>query len=811
MDGLLQDLRYALRALRRAPGFTLAAVVTLALGIGGTSTIFSVLNALLLRPLPVREPARLVELRARDKGGTVSSLSFAEVSDLRAASAPHASLAAYSMQQFTLNAGADPEPMTGALVTENYFEVLGVAPAAGRFFTGEEGRIGAGPVAVLSWDLWQRRFGGDAGVVGRTIRLNGQAVPVVGVAPRGFHGTLSIAGLELFVPVTAYAQLVPGAARGRLENRGHRWLRVFGRLDPGVSMQTAAAALDARARAIGRANPRPQLLLGVATERLHGLPRGMRQGLAVVGGLLLATALLVLLIASVNVAGMLLARATARRREVAIRLAMGAGRGRLVRQLLTESAVLWLLGGAAGVVLTTWLAGALPALVPPMPHSVRLALDVRPDARVVAFALLLSLATGMLFGLAPALQATRPDLVGALRETSGPGRRGSRLRDAFVVGQIAASVLLLVGAGLFLRTVRHSWTADPGFDPDGVVGAQLDPGLHGYTDARAAELYRRLEASLRATPGVTDVAMTTLLPLSGMEETMRVRPDGRAAREEGTEVGFSAVTPGFFGTLRVPVLRGRTFAEADRAGTPAVAVVSREAARRLWPGQDPLGRRISTGGPAGPWAEVVGVVDDLQAGRLGEAPSPFVYFPHAQSFSAGANLLVRTSGDPGAALGAVRRELRALDPDLPLMGATELRTMIAVQTPQRLIATFLSAFGAVGLVLAAVGLYGVVAYLVARRTHEIGIRVALGAVRRDVVGLVLRQGVGLAAAGVAVGSLLAALAMQPLASFLPGVAPLDPLTFAGVAILLSAVTLLACWVPAVRAARVDPIQALRTE
>jgi predicted permease len=801
MDALWADVRYAARSLRRSPAFALAAILTLALGIGGTTVIFSIINAVLLRPLPVEEPGRLIALTGTDeRGRSSSSFSYPEYLRFRDEGRALAGLAAFSFESFSLRGPEGPVAVAGSLVSGNYFDVLRVRPAVGRFFLPEEGARGAAPVAVLSWAAWQSRFAGDPGIVGRAVVLNGKPVTVVGVAPRGFGGTINVLSFDLWLPLEAYPQLV---ASFRLDHPGHSFLQLAGRLAPGATIPQARSELAGRLRA--PFSPEGRTLKDVRVAPLTGLPGEGRAGVMGAGALLMTVALLVLFIACVNVVGMLLARASVRRREVAIRLAVGAGRGRLVRQLLTESVLLWLLGGAAGLLLASWLGRAIPALLPPLPEAARLALDLGVDARVLAFALGISLLSGVGFGLAPALQATRPGAVPALRSGGQvEGRRGSRLRDAFVVGQLAVALLLLVSAGLFLRSLWHSRVADPGFDPDGVVAAGIDLDLHGYKDDQGRAFFHQLAARLREVPGVESVGLATAVPLSGMENRTTVTAGGTEERS----LGYTVVSPGYLKTLRIPLLRGRDFADADAPGAPPVVIVSEALAREYWPGQDPVGKQLRTGAEP---MEVIGVVRDVQDQTMGQRPSPFMYLPLTQSYEPAATVLVRGRGGPGAALAAVRREVHALDPNLPLMMELPLRQMIVSLAPQPLLATLIGGFGVVGLILASVGVYGVVAYLVAQRTKEIGIRMALGAARRDVLRLVMGRGARLALVGMAIGTAAALGLTRFLRGLLVGVTPADPATFAGVVILLGAVVLLASWLPARRAARVDPMTALRSE
>jgi predicted permease len=728
--------------------------------------------------------------------------SYPRFQRLREPAAPLAGVAAFSFEAFSLQTGEGPVAAAGSVVSGNYFEVLGVRPARGRFFLSGDAVAGARPVAVLSWDTWRRRFAGDPAVVGREVVLNGRAVTVVGVAPRGFGGTISVLSLELWVPLEVYPQLVAG---DRLGHAGHGFLQVVARMAPGATRPQARAALAARLRggieggaAFGDARVEP----------VQGVSGRARTGVVGVGALMMGTALLVLFMASVNVVGMLLARAAVRRREVAIRLAVGAPRARLVRQLVTESLLLWVLGGGAGLLLTVWLMRAIPALLPPLPQNARLALSDAVDGRVLAFALGVSLAAGLVFGLAPALQATRTGAASGLRGGGmAEGRRGTRLREALVLGQLATAVLLMVVAGLFLRSLWHSQVVDPGFDPDGVHAAVLNLELNGYGEPRGRAFFTRLRDELRAEPGVAGVAVASSLPLDGTTSSTRVTVEG-GPRVERESFDYAAVTPGYLRTLRIALVRGRDFTDADREGAPEVAIVSQTMAARSWPGQDPLGKRLRLG-PGN--VEVVGVARDVQDRAIGTPAEPFVYFPFAQRYSPGATILVRARGDERAAAAAVRAAVRRLDPDLPIVQHMPLRRMIVSLSPQTPLATLIGVFGAVGLLLAAVGVYGVVAYLAAQRTREIGIRMALGAARRDVLALVMGRGAWLALLGIAAGGLGALALTRVLRSLLVGVAPGDPATYATVALLLAAVVLVASYIPARRAARVDPMVALRSE
>ena len=806
LDGARQDLRFAARSLLRTPGFTAAAALTLALGAGATTALFSVVDAVLLRPLPVHEPDRLVSVRVEKADGSVEDVfSWPYVRDWRSAAAPVAEVAATHYGGLSFSAGGEAEMVTSVDATDNYFRVLGLRPAAGRLFA--PGDDAAAPVVVLSHGFWTRRFGADPGVVGRAVRLNGQPLTVIGVAPPGFAGTLAGVRTDVFVPVGIYPLLNPG---GDLDTRGrHGWLVMFARLRAGVSVDRAGAALDAVARRVEPEfadDPAPR---GARVDALTGLPARARGGAVGFMALLSACAGLVLLIAATNVAGMLLARASARRREIAIRLALGAGRGRLARLLLAESLLLFLAGGAAGTLLAVWATSLLRGWSPPVGVPVTIDAAVSPAA--LAFALGLSLATGLVFGLAPALAASRPVLVPALKDGAGGGRR-ARLRSAFVVGQLAMSMLLLVTAGLFARALQSALSIDPGFRPDGVLVGEVRLAPHGYDEARGAEAFRQLLERVRARPEVRAATLASLVPVAGESERTRVRRAEDAPAEGdggGVSVGVNTVDDDYFRTMEVRLLAGRAFSPADRPGSPPVAVVNETLARRLWPGESPVGRRLTSGGRT---VEVVGVARDGRYEELREDPLPYVYFPFSQNHQAAMTLHVRHDGAPAAALAAVRAELRAVDPDVPLAGAMPMAARIGVTlVPQRIAAVLVGGFGAAGLLLAAVGMYGVLAYTVSQRTREIGVRMALGAGAGAVLRMVVRQGLLLCALGVAIGLGAALLAARAIRGMLFGLSAADPATFVAVPLLVGLAALLASWLPARRAARVDPVVALRAE
>lgn len=815
MNTLLQDLRYGVRALLKSPGFAVTAVLTIALGIGAITTIFALVNALLLRPLPVAEPGRLVQVeelrRGGDRSSTYSHPRYAELRD--GSGGVLAGLAAQGLSDMALRAGRQAEAVTGVYASGSYFGVLGIRPQAGRFFGAEEDRPGSpDAVAVISEHLWRTRFGGERSAVGRTIHLNGQPLTVVGVAPRGFGGTFVGVQADVWVPIAMYPRLNRQADEATYQRGRHIWLTLIGRLRPGMSAEGAETVLGAVARRSAPDLERDPPPVGVRLQPLTGMPPSARGAVVGFMAMLLATAGLVMLIAGTNVAGMLLARATTRRREVAIRLAVGAGRGRLVRQLLTESLLLFAAGGAGGLLLALWLADVIAAFQPPL--AVRIALDLGPDARVLGFALLLALATGVGFGLVPALRASRPDVLPALREGSGGRGAGrTRLRSAFVVAQMAMSLLLLVTAGLFVQALRSALETDLGFDPDGVVVADLNLRAQGFDDARGADFHRRAVERIAGLPGVEAVGAAQFAPMSGNVMSVDVetpqRPGPPAPGRKPTSANYTLVDEGYFRALRIPLVAGRAFAAADRKGAPPVMVVNQTLARRFWPGENPMGKRLRVFGEE---HEVVGVARDGKYHELGEEPTSFLYLPIAQQGAERMTLFVRARTEPGPALAAVRREVAALDPDVPLQQAMPFSAMVGMTLfPQRMAAVLVGAFGLLGLALAAVGIYGVLAFHVGQRTQEIGVRLALGAGAADVVRMILRQGMLLVAVGVALGLAAALAATRLLAGFLHGVSATDPATFLAVPALLAAVALLASWLPARRAARVDPMTALRAD
>jgi predicted permease len=860
MRTLLQDIRYGLRVLARTPGVTAVAVVSLALGIGANTALFSVVDEVLLKKLPVKEPERLLLFKSlsgqsfapggyngnshQDEAGRVVRTSFPYQSYVRMRERQGGAVSdvfAYGSVSLNVNVGGEAEVASGQAVSGNYYAALGVAPQAGRLLTDEDDRPSAPPAAVLSHRYWQKRFGSDPEAVGRQINLNGVPFTVVGVSPPGFEGTAQVGtSPDVTIPVAWEPQV--NTERSRMAGAGSWWLRVMGRLKGGATPEQARAEMDAvfresvvehRAARLARATTDaqraasrplapeevPQLDAGTGAQGEMEVRKGFREPLYV----LLGVVGVVLLIACANVANILLSRAAARQREIAVRLALGARRRRLIRQLLTESVLLSLAGGALGVLLAFWIKDGLLS-VGEWGGRFMGALDPRLDVRVLAFTTALSLLTGVLFGLAPAWRATKVDLTPALKDSGRSSSASTRswLSKSLVVAQVALSLLLLVGAGLFLRTLVNLRSAETGFNAQNLLLFFMEPGLIGYKDEKLAGLYREMSERLEAVPGVRSVTFsrTSLLSHGSSSRTFYLPeaakappgPDGNPAPTG--DVYIHQVRENFLETMEIPLLAGRALSERDDARAPKVAVVNQTFARKFFGGENPVGRRFTFNPQKPEEVEIVGLARDAKyTTQRAEAP-PTAYLPWLQELRSmtGAVFEVRTAGDPEGSVAAVRRAVQELDARFPLNNfKTQTQQADETLAMERLFAKLLSLFGLLAQALAAIGLYGVLAWSVARRTHEIGIRMALGASRRDVLRMVLRQGMTLTLVGVAVGLACAMALTRLLEGVLYGVSPTDPLTFAAVAALLLAVALAACLVPARRATKVDPMEALRYE
>lgn len=818
MDTLWRDVRLSFRTFAKSPGFTAVAVLSLALGIGANTTIFTLINSVFLNPLPVKNPSQLVSIYTVDTNnpGQFSNLipvSYKNYQDYRDQNQVFTGVACYSFPfPASVSKGGEPLQIFTEMVTGNYFDVLGVHPARGRFFLPEEDETpGTHPVVVMSYGLWQRVFGGDPSVVGRTLRVNGHPYTVVGIGPAGFKGVNAIGGPELWIPTMMHGQFLPAQLRDFLDERRALFFNVAGRLRPGASMVQAEANLKTIAARLEREYPKPNAGRTVSLMPLTEATifPGIR-AILLKGGILVMTIVgLVLLVACSNVANLLLAKAAARRKEIAIRLSLGAGRGRLVRQLLTESILLGLMGGAVGLLVAHWGRDFIWSFRPPfLPQNV---LDLHLDGRVLGFTLGVSLLTGILFGLVPALQASRPDLVGALKEeTLRGGRSGRRpsLRNSLVVAQVTLSIVALIAAGLFLRSLGSAKDIDPGFETRELALLAMNPGQQGYDRARAEQFYDRILERVRSLPGARSASLATNLPLFG-GFSRSVFVEGQPQEKgNGILVVTNTVDLSYFETAGISLLRGRRFNEMDREGSLRVAIVNETMGQRFWPGEDALGKRFQFFGDDS-YREVVGVVRTSNYVTLGEKPQSCAFLPLRQNYSDAVSLYVRTNGDPAPVLGAAQAEVRLLDREMPITNLWTVAEFIdqALWAP-KLGAGLLTALGFLALVLASVGLYGVMGYWVARNNREIGIRMAIGARQPDVLNLVLRQGMTLVGIGVGIG-LLASLAVSRVISTLLYGSATDPLTFLGVPLVLAAVALVASYVPAFRASRVDPVVALR--
>jgi putative ABC transport system permease protein len=819
METLIKDIRYGIRSLVRQPAFSAVAILSIALGIGVNTTIFSFINSALFKPLPFAEPDRLV--RVWDG----NSVSYPDYVAYRDDTKVFSGLVAYTQRSMNLVVNGQPERIYGEFVSGNYFDVLKVNPVLGRSFSAEEDRTaGTNPVVVLSNALWRQRFNSDRDVVGKSISLNRQPYTVVGVMPEKFVGATVITPPDLWVPIMMEPIIDPGSRA--LTSPDNGWLMMLGRLQPETNLTAGRAAVETvaarlhQARRERKSGPEEHGGRVVAVDIARGLmvpPQGRAPSLVVAGALMTVVGL-VLLVACANVANMLLARAVKRRKEIAVRLALGAGRWRITRQLLTESVLLSVIGGVTGLLLALWGTDLLAALVPQSLMGNSLPPDVTPDVRVFGYTLLLSLATGVIFGLLPALQSSKPDVVRALKDEKirfAGARRRFTIRNVLVVAQIAVSVLLLITAGLFIRNLRNTQHPDPGFAIDDGLMASFDLNAAGYNNARGKLFQEQLLERLGASAHVRSASFAESVPLGEGGSKSPLYIEGEASHadqlDEKSLLNHTTVSTDYFKTMSIPLLRGRGFDDRDTASSPAVIIVNETLAKRLAPDGDAVGKRLRMDSK-GDYLQVVGVARDVKYHQLTEMPLFFGYRPLSQRYRSVLTLHVRTNGNPAEVITQVRSEVKALDPDLPLTNLETMQEhMRGPLAPARLLASLSSGFAILTLLLASIGLYGVMAYLVGSRTHEIGIRMALGAQTVGVLRLILAQGMRLALAGIALGLVAAFALTRVLASLLYGVSASDPLTFIAVAVLLAGVAVVACYLPARRATKVDPLVALRYE
>ncbi len=824
LQHLRADVRYALKWLRRSPAFTAVAVGSLAIGIGFNTALFSVVDALLLRPLPIERPDRLVDVYTRGgDGDTYATSSYPDYLDFRAQNQVFDDVLAYSPAFAAVKAGDRSRMALAETVTGNYFQVLGLSAAAGRTLLPDDDRSSAQRVVMLSHAMWQREYAGDPAALGKTIDVHGQPYTIVGIAPQQFTGLLPLLQPDLWLPLAWVEEVEPAGiqdsvpsptGRTRLERRGQRWLFIKGRLKDGATTAQALANLKLIMEQLAAAHPKTnneRPIAVAANVRIH--PEADQMLKTIAAGLMLGVGL-VLLVACANVANMLLARASGRQREIGIRLAIGASRGRLIRQLLTESLVLGLLGALAGVTLAALLLQLVHAVPVPLPVAIGLALSI--DGRVLLFMIATALLAGLIAGLVPALRATRPNLSSELKgeQTSlSTGRRRWTFRDGLVAMQTAVTLVLLVAAGLLTRSIFEARQIDLGFRSAGVAALTVELSLIGYDDARATVVLNQALEHIRALPGVESAARATRQPLSiNYNRASVFLPDHHQPGDQGSIVAVTSVDIPYFDTIGVPLLRGRHFTTGDTASSTQVAIVNDTFVRRYWTGSDPIGRRFRMRGLDGPEYEVVGVVADYKVETIGERPTPYIHYPVAQRPATVGVLLARTRTDAAALLPAMQRQVLALEPGAVFIESQTMDAQVDARLlPARLAAQTAALVGLVATGLGAVGLYGVVAYAVARRTREIGIRMALGAAPGGVIALVMRQGLSVAACGLVVGTLLAWPAAKAIAASLYGISAFDPGAWTGAIGVLLLSAAVANFVPASRAAKIDPCLALRSE
>jgi putative ABC transport system permease protein len=801
MDKLLQDLRFATRALRRNPVFTGAAVLTLALGIGANTAVFSVVNGVLLRALPYPDAERIVVGFAKRGAEKILLVSIPDVREWESASRSFESIGIERSQSVNLTGVDAPDRLIGSFITANTFTILGARAERGRLFTAEEAsEVGGQAVAVLSHGAWVSRFGSDPNIVGRRVTLNGRPHVVIGVLSSAFHDPQS--ALEVFLPLSSAPQ--PNWAQ-----RGGYNVWTIAKMKPGVTIAQAQKDLSAIMARLAKEFPESNSGYDANLIPLKEMVVGeIQPALLTIFGFVAV----VLLIACANVANLQMARATSRQRELSLRAALGAGRGRLARQLFTENLLLSVVGGAAGLVIAVW---GTRVLVAAIPGGLPALLDVGLDGRVLAFSTVVTLGAGLVFGAAPALYGGRIGLRESLDARSGApvSRRGFDGRDAVVAMQLALCVVLLVGAGLLARTLVALRRVDPGFDATNVISAEFRLPVAKYkSDEEKIAFMTNALAAIRKVPGVTNAAMVQAVPLSGNFGRVTYELDGQPVPATKPASLANVVSDGFFRTLRMPINAGRDFDANDRLSAPMVAIVSEEFARQAWPGQDPLGHRVKIDGPPDAWVTVVGVVPDVKQHSLNDPASAMIYQPMLQSPDIFNSVVARTRGDPDALGSAVRAAIWSVDRDQPVWKVRSLESLVNRDiAPRSFALTLAGVFAVIAVVLAAIGVYGVMSYLLAQRTREVGIRMALGARESQVVRLVVRRGARVIAVAVIIGSVAALLAARLLRSQLYGVEAADPLTFLAVSVLLGAIALLATYIPARRAARVDPMIALRTE
>ena len=810
-----------MRSLGRAPAFTFFAILTLALGIGATTTVFTVVNTILLHPLPASDPSHLVSLYTTDakgqkQSGSLLPTSYLNLKDYQSRNTALSSVGGFSPPLvLTLTENAGSERLFGQLVTSGYFETLGLQPVKGRFFLpGEISTPGSAPVAVLSYNAWKIRFHQDAGIIGRSIVINGIPFTAIGVAPEGFLGVSAIFGPDVWLPATMAAQVLPLPMQDILHDREKPFFQVVGRLKPGIDRSQAQANLQTIASSLQQefpdANAGHTISVQPITTALFSSTGG-EGGAKFVSAVLLAIVGLVLIIACSNVANLLMARAVKRQQEIAVRLAIGASRARLFRQLITESFILAIFGGAVGLGVGYEGCRFLWSFRPP--DVARNLADPKLDSTVFVFAFLLSIVTAFIFGVMPSLRASKTDLVNNLKEDShlsAPSAGSARLQKVLLGGQVALSLVSLVAASLFFRAVRHAYTIDPGFDENHLAVFMMNPEQVGYDAVQLQAFHRDVKDRVSALPGIAAASWASNMPFwSTASRGVSIEGQEQKRNSETLNTITNTVDLDYFNVMHIPLLHGRDFTDGDRDGSLPVVIINEDLARRYWPGGDAIGKRLRLVGDS-LTRQVIGVVKNSNYTTLGEAPQPCIYLPLRQNPGATATLYVRAGRDPESVLGEVQREVKALAPKVEISDIrTGARFMDQILWSARIVVSMLGVFGLLALILASVGLYGLLAYLVRGRQREIGVRMALGASRPAILFLVLRQGMVLVCAGVGIGLALSLLLSRALARMLFGLNPADPLSLAGASSALILVAALACYLPALAASRMDPMGALR--